>query len=188
MVQFAAWYEEAAEYMSEREATALVTATPDARPSARMVLLRHVGEREFGWFTNYESRKADELAANPRAGLLWYCEPLGRQIRVEGAVRRMEPSASDAYFATRARRSQLGAHASHQSHPLGSRAELERALSELEAQYAGRPVPRPANWGGYVLDPDAFEFWQHRENRLHDRILFTRRGADWAWDRARFAP
>ena len=185
-VQFRRWYDEAEPVMAEREAVALVTATPDGRPSARMVLLRRVGEDSFGWYTNYESRKGVELAANPRAALLWYCEPLGRQIRVEGAVSRSSPEDSDAYFATRARRSQIGAHASHQSHPLVSRAALEARVELLEAQYEGREVPRPANWGGYVLTPDAVEFWQHRENRLHDRVIYSL--VNGAWRHERYAP
>lgn len=185
-VQFRRWYDEAGPVMAEREAVALVTATPEGRPSARMVLLRRLTEDSFGWYTNYESRKGTELAANPRAALLWYCEPLGRQIRVEGAVARASAEDSDAYFATRARRSQIGAHASHQSHPLASRGALEARVELLEAEYAGRDIPRPANWGGYVLSPDAFEFWQHRENRLHDRVLYALEGGTWRYER--YAP
>ena len=185
-VQFRRWYDEAAPDMAEREAVTLVTATADARPSARMVLLRRVGEDSFGWYTNYESRKARELAENPRAALLWYCEAQGRQIRIEGAVARSSEEDSNAYFATRARRSQIGAHASHQSSPLASREALENRVELLEAEFAGRDVPRPANWGGYVLTPDAFEFWQHRENRLHDRVLYDLANGEWSL--ARYAP
>ena len=185
-VQFRRWYDEAAPVMAEREAVTLVTATADARPSARMVLLRRVSEDSFGWYTNYESRKGRELAENPRAALLWYCEALGRQIRVEGEVTRSSAEDSDAYFATRARRSQIGAHASHQSTPLASREALENRVELLEAEFAGRDVPRPANWGGYVLAPDAFEFWQHRENRLHDRVLYHLEKGIWRFER--YAP
>jgi pyridoxamine 5'-phosphate oxidase len=185
-VQFRRWYDEAAGVMAEREAVTLVTATADARPSARMVLLRRVSEDSFGWYTNYESRKAHELAENPRAALLWYCEAQGRQIRVEGAVTRTSAEDSDAYFATRARRSQIGAHASHQSTPLASREALENRVELLEAEFAGTDVPRPANWGGYVLAPDAFEFWQHRENRLHDRVLYHLSDGRWSFER--YAP
>lgn len=186
MVQFRRWYDEAEPVMAEREALALVTATREARPSARMVLLRRVDETSFSWYTNYESRKAAELAANPRAALLWYCEPLGRQIRVEGSVARSSAEDSDSYFATRARASQIGAHASRQSHPLISRESLEASVEVLEAQFAGREIPRPENWGGYVLTPDAFEFWQHRENRLHDRVLYGLFAGTWHYER--YAP
>ena len=185
-VQFRRWFDEAEADMAEREAVALVTSTPDGRPSARMVLLRRVDEDSFGWYTNYESRKAAELAANPRAALLWYCEAQGRQIRVEGAVARSSAEDSDAYFATRARRSQIGAHASHQSTPLVSRGALEARVELLEAEFAGREVPRPEDWGGYVLTPDAFEFWQHRENRLHDRVIYSL--AEGGWHYERYAP
>ena len=172
--------------MADRQAIALVTATPDARPSARMVLLRHVDDSSFGWFTNYDSRKGEELAANPVAALLWYCEPLGRQVRIEGAVVRMSDEESDAYFNARPRGHQLGAHASRQSHPIADRDELERRVREVDEQFAGREVPRPANWGGYRLVPDRFEFWQHRLDRLHDRIVY--RLDDGRWRRERQAP
>ena len=185
-VQFRRWYDEAAPVMAEREAIVLATSSAEGRPSARMVLLRRLGEDSFGWYTNYESRKAAELADNPRAALLWYCEPLGRQIRVEGSVAISPTEDSDAYFATRARRSQIGAHASHQSAPLVSRGALEARVELLEAEFAGREIPRPANWGGYVLVPDAFEFWQHRENRLHDRVIYTLDEGTWRYQR--YAP
>jgi pyridoxamine 5'-phosphate oxidase len=185
-VQFRRWFDEAEPLVAEREAVALVTSTPDGRPSARMVLLRHVGADSFGWYTNYRSRKGRELAANPRAALLWYCEPLGRQIRVEGRVAPMTGPESDAYFAQRPRNSQVGAHASEQSSPLGSREELTQRVREFEALYEGAPVPRPDHWGGHRLLPDAFEFWQHREDRLHDRVLYSPDGG--RWDRRRLAP
>ena len=184
--QFRKWFDEAQPEMNEREAVALVTATPDGHPSARMVLLRHVGGDSFGWFTNYESRKGCDLQANPHAALLWYCEPLGRQIRIEGTVAKMSGAQSDAYFNARARGHQIGAHASHQSAPLASRQEIEDHVRELEAQFEGIDVPRPAYWGGYLLSPTFFEFWQHREDRLHDRVFYTPEGM--AWRRERHAP
>ncbi len=187
IVQFRRWFEEAAPVMAEREAVALVTATPDGHPSARMVLLRHVDDRTFGWYTNYESRKGVELALNPVAALLWYCEARGRQVRVEGTVARAPEAASDAYFAQRPRGSRLGAHASHQSTPLSSREELDARVDEVTRAFDGREVPRPAYWGGYRLTATRVEFWQHRESRLHDRILYESDGAG-GWCLTRLAP
>ena len=181
--QFDRWFDEARPWMAEREAVALATASASGAPSVRMVLLRHHDGRTFGWFTNYESRKGAELAANAGAALLWYCEPLGRQIRIEGVVERMTAAESDAYFATRARGSQLGAHASHQSETLANRAVLEARVRELAALYEGGEVPRPEFWGGYRLTPSRFEFWQHREDRLHDRVLYLPDGARWRRER-----
>lgn len=185
-VQFQKWFDEAKEVMAEREAIALVTSTPDGRPSARMVLLRLVDGHSFGWYTNYESRKGHDLEANPRAALLWYNEPLGRQIRIEGPVTKTSESESGAYFNSRPRGHQIGAHASQQGQPLENRQELEERVGELEVQFAGQTVPRPACWGGYRLTPTLFEFWQHREDRLHDRVLYTP-GVE-GWHRQRLAP
>jgi pyridoxamine 5'-phosphate oxidase len=185
-VQFQRWFAEADGLMEEREAVALVTATTDGAPSVRMVLMRHHDATSFGWFTNYESRKGRELAANPRAALLWYCDALGRQIRIEGDVEKMTSDESDAYFASRHRGSQLGAHASQQSSPLRNRAELEEQVEAFAAQYEGREVPRPSFWGGFRLTPNRFEFWQHRDDRLHDRVVYLPEGANWT--RERLAP
>ena len=181
--QFQLWFDEARPLMHEPEAIALVTATLDGRPSARMVLLRRHDHNSFGWYTNYESRKGGELAANPHAALLWYCEALGRQIRIEGTVNKVSPVASDAYFASRARASQLGALASDQSRPLANRAQLVERFNELSAEYEGREVPRPAYWGGYSLTPNRFEFWQHRDDRLHDRVIYLLEDATWLLER-----
>ena len=181
--QFRRWFDEALGLVREREAITLVTATRDARPSARMVLLRHVDETSFGWFTNYESRKARELEENPHAAILWYCEPLGRQIRVEGVVAKMSSSASDQYFASRPRGHQIGAHASHQSEPLASRSDLEQRVADLEVAYEGLEIDRPENWGGYTLTPSFFEFWQHRQDRLHDRVLYWLEPGAWRLER-----
>jgi len=185
-VQFRRWFDEARDVVREREAITLVTATRDGAPSARMVLLRHADATTFGWFTNYDSRKGQELEENPQAALLWYCEPLGRQIRIDGEVAKMSASDSDRYFASRPRGHQIGAHASHQSTPLATRAQLEARVAELDVAYEGREVPRPENWGGYALTPRTFEFWQHREDRLHDRVAY-RKVAD-EWFRERLAP
>jgi len=186
VAQFRRWFDEALEVMDEREAVTLVSAGSSGRPSARMVLLRYVDDHTFGWYTNYHSRKGRELAANPHAALLWYCEPLGRQVRVEGDVAPMTPDESDTYFATRPRAHQLSAHASAQSEPLASRAQLERLVAEVTARFEGREVPRPEYWGGYRLTPGAVEFWQRRDDRLHDRVAYERR--DGVWRRERLAP
>jgi pyridoxamine 5'-phosphate oxidase len=148
-----------------------------------MVLLRHHDGSSFGWYTNYDSRKGDELTENPKAALLWYCEALGRQIRIEGSVAKASAEESDVYFATRPRGSQLGAYASRQSEPLVSRAELEERVRDVDRRFEGVPVPRPSNWGGYRLTANSFEFWQHRDDRLHDRALYLPEGTSWRRER-----
>jgi pyridoxamine 5'-phosphate oxidase len=168
------------------EAMTLATATADGAPSARMVLLKGVEAEGFVFYTGYESRKAEELERNPRAALVFYWRSLGRQVRVEGPVERVSPEESAAYFATRPRGSQLAAWASEQSRPLGSRQELERRYAELEREYEGHEVPRPPRWGGFRLRPESYEFWQHRDNRLHDRVRYVR--ADGGWRRELLSP
>jgi len=182
--RFQEWFREAEQAGVEvPEAMTLATAAADGAPSARMVLLKGADDEGFVFYSGYVSRKAGELEQNPRAALVFYWRPLGRQIRVEGRVERVSEGESAAYFATRPRGSQLAAWASQQSHPLESREKLERRYAELEQEYAGREVPRPSHWGGFRLRPEAFEFWEHRENRLHDRMCYTRAREGWRVER-----
>jgi pyridoxamine 5'-phosphate oxidase len=190
--QFQRWFREAQEAgVAVPEATALATATPDGRPSARMVLLKHADERGFGFHTNYESRKGGELAANPHAALLFHWQAPkqlspGRQVRVEGWVERVAAEESEEYFRTRPPASRLAAWASPQSRPLADRAELERLFAGAEERFRGLDVPLPPHWGGFRLVPEAYEFWQHGDDRLHDRVRYERDGGDWR--RVRLAP
>jgi pyridoxamine 5'-phosphate oxidase len=183
-----AWYEEAvAAGVVEPEIMALATADPDGRPSVRMVLLKGIDERGIRFFTNYESRKGRELAANPRAAVAIHWQPLGRQVRMEGPVERLSGEESDAYFASRPPGSRIGALASRQGTVLRSREELEDRAAELAARYGDGPVPRPDWWGGYLLRPEAVEFWEHRENRLHERVHFLLE-PDGSWRTDRLSP
>jgi pyridoxamine 5'-phosphate oxidase len=186
--QFARWYAEAGGAgIRMPEAAALATAAADGAPSARMVLVKQFGEDGFAFFTNYESRKARELEANPRAALLFNWDPLGRQVRIEGPVRRATAEASAAYVRTRPRGSQLSALASPQSEPIAGREELERRVAELAARYGEDELPVPGNWGGFVLAPEMFEFWQQRNDRLHDRLRY-RAAPQGGWAIDRLAP
>jgi pyridoxamine 5'-phosphate oxidase len=172
--QFRRWYTEAGVLLELPGAMALATATPGGAPSVRMVLLKGFSDRGLVFYSHYPSRKGRELEANPQAALLFHWAPLGRQVRVEGSVERLPEAESDAYFATRPRDAQLGALASRQSNALASRAELDERLAEVEGDLADGSVPRPPTWGGYLLAPAAWEFWQHRASRLHDRFLYER--------------
>ena len=169
---FRRWYEEAATVVEVPEAMALATAAPTGSPSVRMVLLKSFDECGLVFFSHYTSRKGRELESNPRAALLFHWAPLGRQVRIEGDVVRLGEEESDAYFATRPRGAQIGALASRQSESLGSRSALETRIAEIEADLGDAAAPRPATWGGYLVVPDAWEFWQHRDSRLHDRFRY----------------
>jgi pyridoxamine 5'-phosphate oxidase len=170
---FRRWFDAAtAAGTLEPEAVVLATATPDGRPSARMVLAKGVDERGFALYTNYGSRKGEELEANPRAALLFHWPALGRQVRVEGPVERLPREESERYARNRSRDSQVSALASPQSRPVPSREWLEDRVAELAREHEGRDLPVRDDWGGYRLIPDAWEFWQHRPNRLHDRFRY----------------
>ena len=180
--QFAAWFDEAGQAgIRAPEAMAAATATLDGRPSVRMVLLKGFDERGFVFFTNYASRKGGELAENPRAALLFYWDPLGRQVRVEGTVDRVPEGESEAYFRSRPRGAQISASASPQSQVIEGRASLEARVAALEA--GGGDIPRPPDWGGFRVAPETYEFWQHRANRLHDRLRYRREGDRWVVER-----
>jgi pyridoxamine 5'-phosphate oxidase len=186
--QFRAWFAEASESGERQpEAAALATATADGAPSVRMVLVKDYGRGGFVFFTNYESRKGRELDANPRAALMFHWDRLGRAVRIEGSVTRLSPEESAAYIRSRARGSQLSALASPQSQVVPSRSVLEARVAELAESHADGELPVPAHWGGYRLIPTSIEFWQHREDRLHDRLRYTPADGP-GWTIERLAP
>jgi pyridoxamine 5'-phosphate oxidase len=184
---FLRWFDDAvAAGVVQPEAMALATASAEGRPSARIVLYRGVSDGGIRFFTNRQSRKGDELAANPQAAIVFYWEPLGRQVRFEGRIEVLGPAEDDAYFAARPRGHQLAALASAQSQPIAPETLLAR-YDELEDRYKNAAVPRPAHWGGYRLIPDLVEFWTQRPNRLHDRTVF-RAGPGGSWRKETLAP
>jgi pyridoxamine 5'-phosphate oxidase len=183
LAPFRRWLDEAWKGEPNAHAMTLATSALDGRPSARVVLLKGLDERGFVFYTNLESRKLTELAANPHAALCFLWKSLNRQVRVEGAVEPVSDDESDAYFATRPRDSQIGAWASDQSRPLESRDELERRVETFARRFAGGRVPRPAYWSGLRVVPQRVEFWQERPFRLHDRHLFIREGTGWRRER-----
>lgn len=186
--QFQRWFDEAVTAgLSMPEAMTLATATPEGKPSARVVLMKLVDEGGFVFYTNYNSRKARELEANPFAAIVFYWAPLEKQVRVEGSVSRVSAAESDKYFQTRPRESQIGALASPQSDVIEGRGVLEQRFHELEEGYSGQTIGRPDNWGGYRLTPEKIEFWKGRPGRLHDRLLYELQ-PNGSWIRSRLAP
>jgi pyridoxamine 5'-phosphate oxidase len=181
---FRAWLDEArASGTPEPEAMAVATATPDGVPSVRMVLLKGHDEHGIVFFTNYASRKGEELESNPNAALLFHWPALGRQVRIEGPVMRVERFEGEAYALSRPRASQLSALASPQSRPVPDREWLERRVEELDREHAGRELPMREDWGGYRVEPDTWEFWENRDNRLHDRHRYLRTADGWRVER-----
>jgi len=181
---FSRWFDAARSAgVLEPNAMVLSTVSTDGVPSARTVLLKNLTDQGFVFYTNFESRKAADLAANPRCSLLFGWYELQRQVRIEGTASRVARSETEAYFATRPRDSQIGAWASAQSSVVGSRAELDAVYAGMEARFAGAEVPPPPNWGGYLVTPERVEFWQGRRSRMHDRLAYRNEGARWVTER-----
>jgi pyridoxamine 5'-phosphate oxidase len=186
LVQLRAWLDDARDAVPQPDAMVVATATSDGRPSARVVLLRGLDDRGLVFFTNRESRKGSELTENPRAAAVLHWWELGRQARVEGTVEEVSPEESDAYWRTRPRGSQIAAWASPQSRALADREALETQFAEADARFGDGDVPRPGFWGGFRIVPEQVELWTHRDDRLHDRIVYRRTAG--GWERERLAP
>jgi pyridoxamine 5'-phosphate oxidase len=186
--QFQTWFTQALEaQVIEPNAMTLATVTPDGKPAARIVLLKDMDERGFVFYTNFQSRKGQELTQTPVAALVFWWGELERQVRIEGTIALVSPAEADVYFQSRPRGSQLGAWVSQQSQVIPNRDALEQRLMALEQEYSDRPIPRPPHWGGYRLMPTYFEFWQGRANRLHDRLCYRQISSD-AWNMQRLSP
>ena len=185
--QFRLWYEDATKvYPDYSNAMILSTSGQDGRPSSRVVLLKDFDDKGFVFFTNYNSKKGEELSANPYCSLLFFWPDCQRQVRIEGVTEKLSPEESSEYFATRPRESQIAALVSAQSEKIPDREALDKMFEKISSQYEGQEIPRPAYWGGYILKPYYFEFWQGRANRLNDRITYSREGS--AWEMGRLAP
>lgn len=182
--QFSLWYKMAADAgFVHPDAMTLATADKNGKPSARIVLLKSFDEKGFIFYTNYQSRKGNELTVNPHAALLFYWDKIDKQVRIEGSIEKIPEEESELYFHSRPRGSQLGALASPQSKVIKDRKYLEDKFSELSTKYEGKEIPLPENWGGYILKPYYFEFWQNRDNRLHDRIRYVMENGGWITER-----
>ena len=187
--QFQAWFDAAtAADVPEPNAMVVATASAEGRPSSRVVLLRGFDPRGFCFYTNYESRKGSDLAANPYASCVWFWQGMERQIRVEGSVEKVEPAESDDYWRGRPRMSKLGAWVSDQSQAVESRQALETEMEHLQQRFPGDDIPRPPHWGGFRVVPTVVEFWQGRRSRLHDRVVYRRADRDAAWEIVRLSP
>jgi len=182
--QFMSWFDEAVgAHANEPSAMTLATASLDGHPSARVVLLKGVSEEGFAFFTNYASDKGQEILRNPNVSLVFFWPELERQVRINGTATQLSAEMSDEYFASRPYDSQVGAWTSQQSSVISSRTELEERFNALVEQFAGEPIPRPETWGGFVVSPEQFEFWQGRPNRLHDRIRYRKENSSWIIER-----
>lgn len=184
MEMFARWLEEAiAAGIDEPNAMTLATATPEGKPSARVVLLKEMTRNGFAFFTNYRSRKGEELRTNPRAALLFDWHEMARQVRIEGGVEQLSPEESDAYYLSRPENARIGAWSSPQSSVVRDRAELDALQRVVEQRFAQEPLPRPDHWGGYLVRPERIEFWQGRPNRMHDRLVYEKNEEEWSLQR-----